>query len=229
MVIEAQEHTDGGQPSTWAPLRSSLYRNLFIAQFASNIGTWMQSVAAQWFLVERHSSDVIVALVQTASLGPTLVLGLFAGALGRPVRPAAVADFFADVCRAGGTGAGGAGLPGSAESDIAVDVHRGNRLRLGADRTGLAGDSARSRPAGADSRGLGAGQRLGKCGPRDWTGDRRRGRGIGRTRSGFRPQRSVVRGNHRCSARLAAAQAIRAARARALRPGHRHRRAVRRQ
>ena len=41
----------------------------------------MQSVAAQWFLVERHSSDVIVALVQTASLGPTLVLGLFAGAL----------------------------------------------------------------------------------------------------------------------------------------------------
>ncbi|GAA1428146.1 MFS transporter [Mycobacterium cookii] len=41
----------------------------------------MQSVAAQWFLVEKHSSDVIVALVQTASLGPTLVLGLFAGAL----------------------------------------------------------------------------------------------------------------------------------------------------
>ncbi len=81
MVIEAQEHTDGGQPSTWAPLRSALYRNLFIAQFASNIGTWMQSVAAQWFLVEKHSSDVIVALVQTASLGPTLVLGLFAGAL----------------------------------------------------------------------------------------------------------------------------------------------------
>ena len=79
--MEAQEHTDGGQPSTWEPLRSSLYRNLFIAQFASNIGTWMQSVAAQWFLVERHSSDVIVALVQTASLGPTLVLGLFAGAL----------------------------------------------------------------------------------------------------------------------------------------------------
>ena len=41
----------------------------------------MQSVAAQWFLVEKHSSDVIVALVQTASLGPTLLLALFAGAL----------------------------------------------------------------------------------------------------------------------------------------------------
>jgi len=81
LVIQAQEHVDSGQPSTWAPLRSSLYRNLFIAQFASNIGTWMQSVAAQWFLVEKHSSDVIVALVQTASLGPTLLLGLFAGVL----------------------------------------------------------------------------------------------------------------------------------------------------
>jgi len=41
----------------------------------------MQSVAAQWYLVEKHSSDVIVALVQTASLGPTLLFGLFAGAL----------------------------------------------------------------------------------------------------------------------------------------------------
>jgi len=80
-VIQAQEQTHDGQPSTWAPLRSRLYRSLFIAQFASNIGSWMQGVAAQWFLVEKHSSDVIVALVQTASLGPTLLLGLFAGVL----------------------------------------------------------------------------------------------------------------------------------------------------
>jgi len=80
-VIQGREHADDGQPSGWAPLRSRVYRNLFIAQFVSNIGTFMQSVAAQWFLVEKHSSDVIVALVQTASLGPTLLLGLFAGAL----------------------------------------------------------------------------------------------------------------------------------------------------
>ena len=81
MVIQDQERADGGQPSAWAPLRNRIYRDLFIAQFVSNIGTWMQSVAAQWFLVEKHSSAVIVALVQTASLGPTLFLGLFAGAL----------------------------------------------------------------------------------------------------------------------------------------------------
>jgi MFS family permease len=81
LVIQALEQTNGEQPSTWVPLRRRLYRNLFIAQFASNIGSWMQGVAAQWFLVEKHSSDVIVALVQTASLGPTLFLGLFAGVL----------------------------------------------------------------------------------------------------------------------------------------------------
>ncbi|MCV7444108.1 MFS transporter [Mycobacterium paraense] len=78
MVTQVAERADGGQPS---PLRNSLYRNLFIAQFVSNIGTWMQSVAAQWFLVEEHGSATVVSLVQTASLGPTLLLGLFAGVL----------------------------------------------------------------------------------------------------------------------------------------------------
>jgi MFS family permease len=81
VVVQGQERADGGQPSIWAPLRNRIYRDLFAAQFVSNIGTFMQGVAAQWFLVEQHSSAVIVALVQTASLGPTLLLGLFAGAL----------------------------------------------------------------------------------------------------------------------------------------------------
>jgi MFS family permease len=80
VVSQVAERADG-QPSAWAPLRNRVYRHLLTAQFGSSIGTWMQSVAAQWFLVERHSSDVIVALVQTASLGPTLIFGLFAGAL----------------------------------------------------------------------------------------------------------------------------------------------------
>lgn len=81
MVIREQDRADSVQPSAWAPLRNRVFRALFIAQFVSNIGTWMQIVAAQWFLVETHSSDVVVALIQTASLGPTLLLGLFAGAL----------------------------------------------------------------------------------------------------------------------------------------------------
>src|ERR1700753_3454470 len=79
MVSQGEQRDGDVQPSPWALLRGRVYRSLFIAQCGSNIGTWMQSVAAQWFLVERHSSDVIVALVQTASLGPTLIFGLFAG------------------------------------------------------------------------------------------------------------------------------------------------------
>src|SRR6201992_1968970 len=81
MVSQSEQRAGDVQPSPWAPLRGRVYRSFFIAQCGSNIGTWMQSVAAQWFLVERHSSDVVVALVETASLGPTLVLGLFAGVL----------------------------------------------------------------------------------------------------------------------------------------------------
>jgi MFS family permease len=75
--------TDGaGTPaSTWAPLRIGVFRGLFIAALTSNIGTWMQIVGAQWFLVERKASPTVVALVQTASLTPTLLLALFAGAL----------------------------------------------------------------------------------------------------------------------------------------------------
>src|SRR5690349_4762083 len=67
--------------SAWAPLRIGAFRGLFIAALTSNIGTWMQTVGAQWFLVESKASATAVALVQTASLSPTLVLALHAGAL----------------------------------------------------------------------------------------------------------------------------------------------------
>lgn len=71
----------GAAASTWAPLRIGVFRGLFLAALTSNIGTWMQTVGAQWFLVERKASPTVVALVQTASLTPTLLLALFAGAL----------------------------------------------------------------------------------------------------------------------------------------------------
>ena len=68
-------------PSTWAPLKIGVFRGLFLAALTSNIGTWMQTVGAQWFLVQRHADATTIALVQTASLSPTLILALFAGAL----------------------------------------------------------------------------------------------------------------------------------------------------
>jgi MFS family permease len=72
--------TAPGRPEpAWAPLLDSpLFRVLWIAQFASNIGTWMQTVGAQWLLIDR--SPVLVSLVQTASSLPIVLLALPAGA-----------------------------------------------------------------------------------------------------------------------------------------------------
>ena len=67
--------------SPWAPLRRRMFLILWTAQLGSNIGTWMQTVGAQWFLVENSDNPALVSLVQTANLAPSLLLGLIAGVL----------------------------------------------------------------------------------------------------------------------------------------------------
>jgi MFS family permease len=65
-----------------APLTVPAFRALWIAALISNIGSWMQTVGAQWFLVEQHGSPLLIALVQTASAAPVLLLGIPAGVIG---------------------------------------------------------------------------------------------------------------------------------------------------
>ena len=67
--------------SAWSPLRHGMFRALWIASLASNVGTWMQSVAAVWLMTSLSSSPVMVALVQTAASLPLVFLALPAGAL----------------------------------------------------------------------------------------------------------------------------------------------------
>jgi MFS family permease len=67
--------------STWQPLHLRVFRILWLAQFVSNIGSWMQTVGAQWLITERSGSAGLVALVQTAASLPVLLLGIPAGAL----------------------------------------------------------------------------------------------------------------------------------------------------
>src|SRR6516165_10040672 len=67
--------------SAWAPLRHRVYRMLWLAQFVSNIGTFMQGVGAVWVMLELRQSPAAVALVQTAVALPVLLLGVPAGAL----------------------------------------------------------------------------------------------------------------------------------------------------
>ena len=65
--------------SAWSPLRQPVFRALWIAQFASNIGSWMQTVGAQWLLIAHGAA--LLSLVQVAAGLPVLVLALPAGVL----------------------------------------------------------------------------------------------------------------------------------------------------
>lgn len=67
--------------SALAPLRLTVFRWLWIAAVVSNIGSWMQTVGAQWFLVDNQSSPTVIALVQTAAAAPVLLFGLGAGVI----------------------------------------------------------------------------------------------------------------------------------------------------
>ncbi|MEO5744278.1 MAG: MFS transporter [Terracoccus sp.] len=67
--------------SALAPLRLPVFRWLWIAAVVSNIGSWMQTVGAQWFLVDNQSSPTVIALVQTAAAAPVLLFGLGAGVI----------------------------------------------------------------------------------------------------------------------------------------------------
>ncbi|MGV0744015.1 MFS transporter [Mycolicibacterium sp. XJ870] len=70
-----------GTTSMWAPLASPIYRALWIAQFVSNLGTWMQTVGAQWMLVGDPRAEILVPLVQTATTLPVMMLALPSGVL----------------------------------------------------------------------------------------------------------------------------------------------------
>jgi MFS family permease len=55
---------------------------LWIAQLASNVGTWMQMVGAQWLMGSLSSDPLLVALIQTALTLPIFLVGFPAGVLG---------------------------------------------------------------------------------------------------------------------------------------------------
>ncbi|KOV87278.1 hypothetical protein ADL03_07600 [Nocardia sp. NRRL S-836] len=60
-------------------MRRGAFRALWIASFVSNVGSWMQTVGAQWLLVDQHAGALVISLVQSASSLPVLLLTLPAG------------------------------------------------------------------------------------------------------------------------------------------------------
>lgn len=67
--------------SSWAPFSIPVYRSLWLAQMGSNIGTWMQTVGAQWMMVQQPNAATLVSLVLAANLLPMMFVSLPAGVL----------------------------------------------------------------------------------------------------------------------------------------------------
>ncbi len=75
---------DSGAPadhSLWAPFRRRAFLWLWVAMFLATIGGWMQTVGAQWLLIDLPNAASVVALVQAASMTPMMLLALPAGVL----------------------------------------------------------------------------------------------------------------------------------------------------
>jgi MFS family permease len=67
--------------SGWSPLRYGDFRLWWLANLVSNIGSWMQTVAAQWVMVSLTSSALLVGAIQATNV-PVLLLAIPAGVLG---------------------------------------------------------------------------------------------------------------------------------------------------
>ncbi|MBC5767354.1 MFS transporter [Ramlibacter albus] len=66
--------------TSFGPLKSPVFRILWLTWLAANTTMWMNDVAAAWLMTSLGPSPLWVALVQTASTLPVFVLGLPSGA-----------------------------------------------------------------------------------------------------------------------------------------------------
>jgi MFS family permease len=68
-------------PPLGHPLRNATFRELWLANIVSNIGTWMQTVGGAWLMTTLTADALPVALMQTATTLPAFLVGLPAGSL----------------------------------------------------------------------------------------------------------------------------------------------------
>ena len=67
--------------SGWSPLRYGSFRRWWLANLTSNVGSWMQTVGAQWVMISLTSSAFLVGAIQATNL-PVLLLAVPGGVLG---------------------------------------------------------------------------------------------------------------------------------------------------
>ncbi len=68
-------------PAALLPLRHPVFRMLWTANVVTALGTWMQSTGAGWLMTTLSPDALSVSLVQAATIVPTFLLALPAGAL----------------------------------------------------------------------------------------------------------------------------------------------------
>jgi predicted MFS family arabinose efflux permease len=73
--------TAPSRDSGWAPLHRAVFRSLWIAGVASNVGAFMHEVGEGWLMTMMTSSPLKVALLQSAESLPIFLLVVPAGAL----------------------------------------------------------------------------------------------------------------------------------------------------
>ncbi|NDL65132.1 MFS transporter [Acerihabitans arboris] len=82
--VVAREAAGGGaaaSPSSWSPLRRRVFRMLWIATVASNIGSWMSDVGTSWMMLTLNSDPLMVAMVQAAGSLPMFLFALPSGVM----------------------------------------------------------------------------------------------------------------------------------------------------
>src|SRR5205085_8625984 len=83
-IARAVEHRRTGagmtRTTTFASLRQSRnYRLYFLGQAVSMAGTWMQTVAQGWLVLQLSGSSTLLGLVTACQFLPVLFLGPFGG------------------------------------------------------------------------------------------------------------------------------------------------------
>jgi MFS family permease len=69
------------RPGAFAPFESGVFRNVWFATLASNLGSLIQGVGAAWMMTQISKSDDLVALVQASTTLPIMLFSLVSGAL----------------------------------------------------------------------------------------------------------------------------------------------------
>ncbi len=134
-------------PSAWSPFRHRVYRDLWIAQFVSNVGTWMQTVGAVWVMLELNGSPDLRRSGGDGQLAAHRVPRSRGRGPGRSARPSPALAGDPDPHAGGRRSAGWAGCLRRPDPYVApgVDVRPGSRCSP--ERPRLAGDPATPRPS----------------------------------------------------------------------------------